>query len=80
MQLPITTPIHEARAAKYRSLTHPYALPQEQWMMDNVLRDMVGGGIATVIVAVPGYRNPKNTDYEVWRTNSGWQTEDYTNP
>jgi len=43
----------------YRALTTGYKLPNEQWMLDNVLADMKRGGIDAVLVDDNGI--------EVWR-------------
>lgn len=50
----------EAAAQGYESLTYPYSLPTERWMLDNVLKDMDRGNIDHVLVSV-------SEGMEVWR-------------
>jgi len=46
----------EAKKQGYVSMTTPYILPSQQWMLDNVMSDMARGRIDAIIV-----------DDEVWR-------------
>jgi hypothetical protein len=50
----------QARRSGYRPITTGYRLPQEQWMLDNVIADMRRGGIDHQLV--DGEIGP-----EVWR-------------
>lgn len=52
----------EAHARGLRRMTTPYTLPNERWMLDNVIADMNRGGIAHALVEAPDVRN-----VEVWR-------------
>jgi hypothetical protein len=58
----------EARGRGLGRLTTPYKLPQEQGMLDNVVADMVRGGINYALVAAKGGGT------EVWR--SGIRTDE----
>lgn len=44
----------EATRAGFHPLTTGYRLPDEQWMLDNVLADMRRGGITHVLVKQKG--------------------------
>lgn len=46
----------QAMKLGYVSMTVPYSLPNEQWMLENVLADMKRGKIDVVVI-----------DNEVWR-------------
>lgn len=47
-----TTTKQEAKADGFRQLTIAYNLPAEQWMLDNVLKDMERGHIRVALVQV----------------------------
>jgi hypothetical protein len=53
--------LKEAREAKYRTMTNPYILPKEAWMLQNVVHDMVRGKADYALVAVA------DDQVEVWR-------------
>lgn len=48
---PYHTP-HSARSAGYSSMTIPYSLPNEQWMLDRAKRDAEKAGVEVVAVTV----------------------------
>jgi len=57
----ITFPnFRKATSAGYRPLTTAYHLPQEQWMLSNVIRDMRHAGIDFAVVQT-------SSGVEVWR-------------
>ena len=60
------TKLQSAQDAGFRPMTHPYKLPEERWMLDNVLADMRNGGIDVVVVDTTDlyYNQP---GVEVWR-------------
>jgi len=50
----------EAQEQGYNALTTGYNLPSEQWMLDNVIKDMNRGSIDAVMVT-------NGNGVEVWR-------------
>lgn len=50
-----------ARDQKFRAMTNPYLLPNEQWMLDNVVEDMERGKADYALVEI------KPNEVEVWR-------------
>jgi hypothetical protein len=50
----------QAEAEGYRPMTTAYRLPQEEWMLNNVVADMRRGKINFVFVA-------ESTGVEVWK-------------
>jgi hypothetical protein len=54
----------QATAAGYRALTHPYTLPREKALLENVLADLQRGNIDHVTVRV-------SAGWSVWRRASG---------
>jgi hypothetical protein len=53
----------QAKADGYRPLTIAYSLPQEEWMLNNVVADMRRANIEFVLVAEPTLE----TEVEVWK-------------
>lgn len=51
----------EARKRQLRPITHGYQLPREEWMMNNVIRDMERSGIAWAAV-------DETDGVEIWRS------------
>lgn len=60
---PITSAVAEKKGL--RPLAGPYSA-KEDWMAENVSRDMRRGGIDHALVEVKG-------GAEVWRSNCGWR-------
>lgn len=56
-----TITVKDAKEYGYRAMTQPYVLPQEQWMLDNVIGDMKRAGADYALVEV------KVEQVEVWR-------------
>jgi hypothetical protein len=50
----------EAKHARFNAVTTAYRLPEEQWMVNNVLNDMKHGNIDTRLVKT-------HEGIEVWR-------------
>lgn len=56
----------QAKEDGYRPLTIGYELPEEQWMLDNVLADMKRGNVDTRLVPISS--GSKTIEVvEVWR-------------
>ena len=51
----------QAEAAKLTPMTHQYLIPSEEWMLQNVIKDMVRGSIKFSLVQT----GPSHV--EVWR-------------
>jgi hypothetical protein len=51
----------QAEATKLRPMTDPYLIPSEEWMIQNVIKDMVRGAIKFSLVQT----GPSHV--EVWR-------------
>lgn len=51
----------EAEDKNLRPLTIEYKLPKEQWMVDNVIADMIRGNIQHALVDTPN-------GIEIWRS------------
>lgn len=62
----ITKP-EAAETEGYHTMTHPYKLPDEQWMLDNVLADMKSGGIDCIVVDTTELYSNDRPGVEVWR-------------
>lgn len=52
--------VADAEAAGLSSMTNPYFVPAENWMLENVISDMLRGKIKFVLVQV-------GLGVEVWR-------------
>ena len=50
----------QAKAEGYRPLTTAYTLPQEEWMLNNILADLQRGNINHALVA-------QSEGVEVWK-------------
>jgi len=50
----------QAKAEGYRPLTTAYTLPQEEWMLNNIVADLRHGNINFALVA-------ESTGVEVWK-------------
>ena len=42
----------------FKSMTRPYILPEEHWMLANVLSDLARGNIEALIIDNEVYRKP----------------------